>query len=163
MSWLFWNFAWTIKGYIPYQIIQTASKLGDYFANSDKFTGNCWFEELQNFKIRLAYFSRFPDNSLPEKLSQTNRRGQFVAGQFVADNSLRTIRCGQFVAKYKINFIGSTASISATLFSSIPLPLQQHYFHHSRFHISYIFSSLPLPFQLHSSSLPISLPKHSSH
>src|SRR6218665_1211705 len=71
-----------------------------------------------------------------------------VPGQFVADNSSqdnssrtirrRTIRRGQFVAKYKINLIESTASISATLFSSIPLPLQQHYFHHSRFHISYI-------------------------
>jgi len=29
---------------------------------------------------------------------RTIRRGQFVAGQFVADNSSRTIRRGQFVA-----------------------------------------------------------------
>src|SRR6218665_1399863 len=54
------------------------------------------------------------------------------------DNSSRTTRRGQFVAKYqKIYFIESTASTSATLFSSLPLPYQLH------------FSSLPLPFQLH--------------
>jgi len=51
----------------------------------------------------------------------------------------RTIRRGQYVAKYNINFIESTASISAAFFSSIPLPLQQHYFHHTRFHLSYTF------------------------
>src|SRR6218665_529019 len=97
----------------------------------------------------------FPDNSSQDNSSRTTRRGQLVAGQFVADNSSRTIlrrtirrgqlvadnssqdnssrttRRGQFVAKYNINFIESTASISATFFSLIPLPLQQHYFHHS--------------------------------
>src|SRR6218665_1509976 len=73
----------------------------------------------------------------------------------------RTIRLGQYVAKYNINFIESTASISAAFFSSIPLPLQQHYFHHTRFHLRNIllinlasisaklFSSLPRLFQLH--------------
>src|SRR6218665_2221374 len=77
------------------------------------------------------------------------------------NNSSRTTCRGQFVAKYNINFIKSTASISATFFSSIPLPLQQHHFHHSRFHFRNIFlinpasisarlfSSLPRPFQLH--------------
>jgi len=80
--------------------------------------------------------------------------GQFIAGQFVADSSSRTIRrghfvadnssqsiilifhlnlsrgtvChGQFVAKYnKINFIENSASISATPF------------HQSRFHFNNI-------------------------
>src|SRR6218665_1290226 len=62
------------------------------------------------------------------------------------NNSSRTTCRGQFVAKYNINFIKSTASISATFFSSIPLPLQQHHFHHSRFSISpTLFSSPPLP------------------
>src|SRR6218665_290399 len=86
--------------------------------------------------------------------------GKFVGRQFVADNSSRTIRCGQFVAIYN-NFIVSTASISTTFFSSLPLPLQQYLFHDSRFHFSSIilinpasisatlFSSLPLPFQQH--------------
>ena len=98
--------------------------------------------------------------------------GQFVAGQFVGDNSSRTIRSGQLVAKYKIIFIESTASTSATLFSSLPLPNQLYFLshscfhsatllHHSRFHFRNIplintasisatlFSSLPLLFQLH--------------
>src|SRR6218665_2091734 len=44
-----------------------------------------------------------------------------VPGQFVADNSWQNIILGS-------NFKESTISISETFFSSIPLPLQQHYF-----------------------------------
>jgi len=41
---------WAIEGSIPFQIKQTASKLGYYFRNYDKFAGKRWFEELQNRK-----------------------------------------------------------------------------------------------------------------
>src|SRR6218665_3729752 len=61
-------------------------------------------------------------------------RPTWVPEQLVADNSsqdnssrttrTRTIRRGQFIVKYKINFIESAASISTTFFSSISLPLQ---------------------------------------
>src|SRR6218665_1954988 len=83
--------------------------------------------------------------------------GQFVAGQFVADNSSRTIRRGQFVAKYKINFIESTASISATLFTPIPLPLQQYSFHQSRFHFINILFTNPASISAKLSCLQIYL------
>src|SRR6218665_3523008 len=63
----------------------------------------------------------------------TQRRSRFLGSRTIRR---RTIRRGQFVAKYKINFIERTVSIPATLFSSIPLPYQLH------------FLSLPLPFQL---------------
>jgi len=97
----------------------------------------CWWS--------VAY-SGFPLCWEPWKGSRTIR-----CGQLVADNLSQTIRRRQFVVKYNINFIESTASISATFFSSIPLPLQQHSFHHSRFHFRATFSSLSLPLPQHSS------------
>src|SRR6218665_4025967 len=87
--------------------------------------------------------------------------GQFVAGQFVADNSSRTIRRGQFVATYKIEFTESTASISATFFSSILLRLQQLSFHHSHFHFSYTFIMTPaFNSAIFVSSLSVTLLQH---
>src|SRR6218665_3368572 len=66
--------------------------------------------------------------SLTVVLCRPRVPGQFVAGQFVADNSSRTIRRGQFVQNLKLIFIES----------SLLLPFQQHYFHQSRFRFSNI-------------------------
>ena len=41
---------WVIKGFILYQIKQTALILGYYFTTSGKFTDTSWIEELQNRK-----------------------------------------------------------------------------------------------------------------
>ena len=108
----------------------------------------CWWS--------VAY-SGFPLCWEPWKGSRTIR-----CGQLIADNLSQTIRRRQFVVKYNINFIESTASISATFFSSIPLPLQQHSFHHSCFHFSYTFFINPASiFATFFSSLSLQLHQHS--
>src|SRR6218665_3814570 len=80
---------------------------------------------------------------------RTIRRRTILRGQLVADNSSQSVilifrkNCFHFS---NIPFI-NPASTSATLFSSLSLPFQLHFFHHSLFHFSYTFSSLPLPLQ----------------
>ena len=95
--------------------------------------------------------------------------GQFVAGQFVADNLSRTIRRK---IKYKFHRIScfhfrnilfvNPASISGNIRFINPASIQQHnYFQYSSFQFATLVSSIPLPFQeIVISTLPLTFQKH---
>jgi len=117
------------------------SSMRDYRRCRSLPTAAAWKPELDGDSlVRNCRYTLWPAQHLPTEhknlihLPNTRYRKHgswtIYRGQFVAENSSQNM----ILMLQEICNGGQFVSISATFFSSLPLPFQQYPFHHPRFH-----------------------------